>query len=167
MQQHTGFGLQGCLMFITALARADSRHRCRRRCRRRRSSSSSSTGDGQRRSSFGDAFGIGVRVGVADGVGFSAGVGFAAGVAAAAGVGVAAMAPPALWRAGRRVEGPDQDDGGESMRMRPCRDAPPRAQSEKPHNVEGKRYWLGLRALRKGVPQIDNNLSNNDCKIMQ
>jgi len=89
-------------------------------------------------------------VGVADGVGFSAGVCFAAGVAAAAGVGVAAMAPPALWRAGRRVEGPDQDDGGESMRMRPCRDAPPRAQSEKPHNVEGKRYWRWPPRTAKG-----------------
>ena len=90
---------------------------------------------------FGVAFGIGIRVGVADRVGFSAGVGFAAGVAAPAGVCVAAMAPPALWRAGRRVEGPDQDNGGESKRMRPCCDTPPRAQSEKPHNVEGKWYW--------------------------
>ena len=99
---------------------------------------------------FGVAFGIGVRVGVADRVGFSAGVGFAAGVAAAAGVGVAAMAPPALWRAGRRVEGPDQDDGGESMRMRPCCDAPPRAQSEKPHNMEGKRYWRWPPHTAKG-----------------
>ena len=85
-------------------------------------------------------FGVaGVRVGVAAGVGFSAGVGFAAGVAAAAGVGVAAMASPALWRAGRRVEGPDRDDDEESLRMRPCRDAPPRSQGEKPHNAEGRR----------------------------
>ena len=90
---------------------------------------------------FGVAAGICVRVGVAAGVGFSAGVGFAAGVAAAAGVGVAATAPPALWRAGRRMdlEGPDRDDDGESLRMRPCRDAPPRAKGEKPHNVEGRR----------------------------
>ena len=88
---------------------------------------------------FGVAAGIGVRVGVAAGVGFSAGVGFAAGVAAAAGVGVAATAPPALWRAGQRVEEPDRDDDGESLRMRPCRDAPPRAQGKKPHNAEGRR----------------------------
>jgi hypothetical protein len=92
---------------------------------------------------FGVAAGIGVRVVVAAGVGFSAGVGFAAGVAAAAGVGVAATAPPALWRAGQRVEVtvPDRDDDGESLRMRPCRDAPPRAQGEKPHNAEGTRRW--------------------------
>ena len=91
---------------------------------------------------FGVAAGIGVRVGVAAGIGFSARVGFAkfaAGVDAAAGVGVAATAPPALWRAGRRVEGPDRDDDGESLRMRPCSDAPPRAQGEKPHNPEGRR----------------------------
>jgi hypothetical protein len=25
------------------------------------------------------------------------------------------------------------------LRMRPCRDAPPRAQGEKPHNAEGRR----------------------------
>ena len=98
----------------------------------------------------GIAASIGVRVGVADGVGFSAGVCFAAGVAAAAGFGVAAMAPPALWRAGRRVEGPDQDDGGESMRMRPCSDTQPRAQSGKPHNVEGKRYWRWPPCTAKG-----------------
>jgi hypothetical protein len=94
---------------------------------------------------FGVAAGIGFRVGVAADVGFSAGVGFAAGVAAAAGVGVAATAPPALWRAGRRVEGPDRDDSddGESLRMRPCRDAPPpRAQGEKPHNAEGRRIVI-------------------------
>ena len=53
MQRHTGFGLQGCLMFITALARADSRRRRRRRRRlhRRRRRSSNGDHDGRRRSS--------------------------------------------------------------------------------------------------------------------
>ena len=154
-------------MFMTALARADSRLRCRRR-RRRSSSSSSSTGDGRRRTSSWLWRRIRHRRPsrrrrwrrlLCRGLLCSRRRRWRRLLCTCRLCqvccrrrrgGVAATAPPALWRAGRRMEGPDQDDGGESMRMRPCRDAPPRAQSEKPHNVKGKRYWRWPPRTAKG-----------------